>query len=320
VFDAVMVLSFGGPEGPGDVKPFLENVLRGRAVPAGRLEQIATHYMAIGGRSPINAINRELVEALRGAQTRPVYWGNRNWHPFVTDTVAAMRGDGVSRVAVFATSAYSSYSGCCQYIEDLEGARAVVGPGAPELVKLRPFSDHPGFIGPLAEGLRAGLATAGPESPVLMSAHSIPHSQATRCGYESELRTASARVAEKAGLEEGRWQLVFQSRSGPPSQAWLGPDIGDTIAGLPPGPDAVIVVPVGFVSDHMEVVYDLDKQARAVARDRGLRFVRTPTPGTHPAFVAMICDLISEAESGSRECPPECCPARVPGLPLSDTP
>jgi protoporphyrin/coproporphyrin ferrochelatase len=308
VFDAVMVLSFGGPEGPADVVPFLANVLRGRPAPPGRLEQIATHYMQFGGRSPINAINRALVDALGAAQTRPVYWGNRNWRPYVADTVAAMRDDGVSRAAVFATSAYSSYSGCRQYLEDLGRARAAVGPGAPDLVKLRPFSDHPGFIEPLAEGLRAALATTGPDTPVLMSAHSLPVSQAATCTYQSELQVAAARVAGKAAVRAGRWQLVFQSRSGPPSEPWLGPDIGEAITALPSGADAVIVVPIGFVSDHMEVVYDLDEQARAVARDRGLGFVRTPTPGTDPLFVSMICDLIGEAEQDPRYCPPGCCP------------
>jgi ferrochelatase len=298
-FDAVMVLSFGGPDAPADVTPFLQNVLRGRPVPPGRLEEVASHYMEFGGRSPINSINRALVDALRGAQDRPVYWGNRNWHPFVTDTVAAMRDQGVRRAAVFATSAYSSYSGSLQYVEDLEKARAEVGPGAPDLVKLRPFSDHPGFIEPLAAGLLDARTGAGSDPAVLMSAHSLPVSQAATCPYEAELRVAATRVAEHAGLEAGRWRLVYQSRSGPPSVPWLGPDIGDAIRALPPGTETVIVVPIGFVSDHMEVVYDLDRAARVIAESRGLRFVRTPTPGTHPAFVNMICDLITEAEEAS---------------------
>jgi ferrochelatase len=307
-FDAVMVLSFGGPDGPADVMPFLQNVLGGRPVPPGRLAEVASRYMEFGGRSPINSINRDLVGALRLAQPRPVYWGNRNWHPMVTDTVAAMRQDGVRQAAVFATSAYSSYSGCRRYIEDLEQARAAVGPGAPRLVKLRPFSDHPGFIAPLAAGLRLALAGSASTSEVIMSAHSIPVSQAVNCRYETELTAASTRVASQAGLEEGCWKLAFQSRSGPPSQPWLGPDISDAIRALPASADSVVVVPVGFVSDHMEIVYDLDRGAREVAENRGLRFVRSPTPGTHPDFVAMICELIAEMEKGPSECQPGCCP------------
>lgn len=312
-FDAVMVLSFGGPEGPDDVIPFIRNVVRGRPLPPGRLEEIASRYMRFGGRSPINSINRDLLDALRSAQDRPVYWGNRNWHPFVGETVAVMRDEGVRRAAVFATSAYSSFSGCRQYLLDLDQARAGPGSAAPELVKLRPFSDHPGFIGPLAEGLRRAWAGSGPGTRVLMSAHSLPVAQAKACRYEAELRAAARRVAKLGGVEGPAWQLVFQSRSGPPSQPWLEPDIGTAIAGLPTGTDSVIVVPVGFVADHMEVVYDLDIVGREAADQHGLKFSRTPTPGIHPDFVAMICDLIAGAEKAPAPCAPSCCP--VPSRP-----
>ena len=281
--------------------PFLQNVVRGRPVPPERLQRVADQYMRFGGRSPINGHNRALLEALRAhfeaeGRSIPLYWGNRNWNPYVADTLARMRDDGVTRAAVFVTSAYSSYSSCRQYLQDLDRARAEVGPDAPELVKLRPYFNHPGFVAPLAEGLRDALAEAGTDAPVLMSAHSIPTAMAVTCDYEAQLGETAALVAAGAGLPAERWRNVFQSRSGPPTQPWLGPDILETIAELPDGTDSVVVAPIGFVSDHMEVVYDLDTQAAEAAARRGIRFIRSATPGTHPRFVRMAAELMAELE------------------------
>lgn len=325
-FDALLLLSFGGPNGPDDVMPFLENVVRGRAVPPERLQQVASQYMRFGGRSPINEHNRALIASLRTELDRqgrplPVYWGNRNWEPYVADTVARMRDDGVSNAAVFVTSAYSSYSSCRQYQEDLERARAEMGAGAPELVKLRPYFNHPGFVDPLAEGLRRAMSEAGPDASVLMSAHSIPVASAATCDYQRQLEETAGLVAARAGLHAGRWRNVYQSRSGPPSQPWLGPDILDVIADLPEDTASVVVAPIGFVSDHMEVVYDLDTQTAEAAARRGIHLVRSPTPGAHPRFVRMVGELLSEMEDpdaprlglgslGPAPCPclDRCCP------------
>jgi ferrochelatase len=326
-FDAVVVLSFGGPDGPDDVLPFLDNVLRGRPVPPGRLQQIATHYMELGGRSPINEYTRNLVHALSTefaghGRPRPVYWGNRNWRPYLADTVRQMSQDGVQRAVVFATSAYSSYSSCRQYLEDIDGARDEVGRGAPELVKLRPFFNHPGFVGPLAEGLEAARLEAGVRAPVLMTAHSLPEILARTCDYERQLRQTAQLVAEQAGLSSNQWSLVYQSRSGSPDQPWLGPDVVDAIDGLPSPTRSVVVAPIGFVSDHMEVVYDLDIQAAQAASARGIKLIRSATPGVHPHFVHMVCELIDELERPSEvapralgqmgpaqfPCPIGCCP------------
>jgi ferrochelatase len=326
VFDALLLVSFGGPEGPGDVLPFLDNVLRGRPVSRERVHEVAGHYRSFGGVSPINAQNRVLLGALRDAlkdreKNLPVYWGNRNWHPFLADALRQMQADGVRRAAAFATSAYAGYSTCRQYLENLATARAEVGPGAPEIVKLRPFFNHPGFVEPLAAGLRAARAEAGPAAPVLMSAHSIPCVMAATSDYECQLRETARLVAEAAGEPPDRWTLAFQSRSGSPHQPWLEPDINGAIASLPDHPATAIAVPIGFVSDHMEVVYDLDRIATATAAARGIRLLRTPTPGTDPRFVAMILDLVEEAE-GTRPpsfvgglgpaafpCRAGCCPA-----------
>jgi ferrochelatase len=331
-FDAVLLVSFGGPEGPDDVLPFLQNVLWGRSVPPDRMQQVAAHYLEFGGVSPLNDQNRKLVAALRDALAErhrdvPVYWGNRNWHPLLADTVRAMRTDGVRRAAAFVTSAYSGYSSCRQYLEDLARARAAVGADAPELVKLRPYFNHPGFVAPLADGLRAARAQAGPDAPVLMTAHSIPCAMAATCDYERQLAETARLVATLAGETPDRWSLVYQSRSGPPQQPWLEPDINDAIAALPRHPATVIVVPIGFVSDHMEVVYDLDRVAAATAAGCGIRLVRSATPGTDPRFVAMIPDLLEEAEGrrapsflgdtrpATFPCPAGCCPPPHPGRP-----
>jgi ferrochelatase len=333
-YDAILVLSFGGPEGPDEVIPFLENVLRGRDVPRARMEQVAEHYHLFGGVSPINGQNRALIDALRAELAThgphlPVYWGNRNWTPMLADTLGAMRDDGIRHALAFVTSAYSSFSGCRQYLDDLVTARLAV-PGAPVVDKLRVYFDHPGFIEAMADRVRPALAEAGPGAPLLFSAHSIPTGMAEHCDYEVQLRETARLVADAAGRPESDgWDLVFQSRSGPPSQPWLGPDVVDAIEALPVGTAAVVVAPIGFVSDHMEVVFDLDTEAEAAAEARGIRLVRAGTAGTHPAFVTMIRQLIDERLDPTVEkrslsplgpshdvCPPGHCPppARRPSV------
>jgi ferrochelatase len=328
-FDALLLVSFGGPEGPDEVEPFLRNVLRGRNVPEARVRQVAARYLELGGVSPINGHNRALVEALRKELAGrsidlPVYWGNRNWHPYLADTVRTMASDGVRRAAALVTSAYSSYSSCRQYLEDIEQARLTVGDTAPEVVKLRPYFNHPDFVEAFARGLRAARIQAGPDAPVLMSGHSIPADMAAACDYERQLRETARLVSEAAGEAGDGWSLVFQSRSGPPTQPWLGPDVNDALTELPAGVRSVIVVPIGFVSDHMEVVYDLDRIAAGIAAERGVQLVRSATPGGHPGFVGMVCDLIEEASGRAPAaacgdlgpapfpCAPGCCPIRAP--------
>jgi ferrochelatase len=322
--DAILVLSFGGPEGMDDVRPFLRNVLRGRPVPPERIEEVAHHYELFGGVSPINGQNRALVAALRARLAEagpdlPVYWGNRNWQPYLADTLRTMAADGVRRALGFVTSAFSSYSGCRQYLEDVERARAEVGPAAPEVLKLRAFYNHPRFVAANADHVRAALATLGRGARLVFTAHSIPAGMAAGCAYEPQLREAASLVARAAGHE--RWDLAFQSRSGPPSQPWLEPDIGDHLARLADeGARDVVVCPLGFVSDHMEVVFDLDTEAQARARDLGLRMVRTPTASNHPGYVEMVRELIAERLDGTTRatvgdgaalpdaCAPGCCP------------
>ena len=301
-YDALLVLSFGGPEGMDEVLPFLENVLRGKRVPPERVREVARHYELFGGVSPINEQNRRLTAALEALLERegprlPVYWGNRNWHPLLADALRRMSQDGVRRALAFVTSAYSSYSGCRQYLEDIERARAEVGPAAPRVEKLRAFYNHPGFVEPNAENLRAALGRIPPDrrarAHVAFTAHSIPVSMAASCDYEAQLRETCRLVSDAAGVE--RWRLVFQSRSGPPAQPWLEPDIRDHLGELKQaGAEDVIAHPVGFVSDHMEVLYDLDTEARRLARELGFNFVRAATAGTHPTFVRMIRELILE--------------------------
>jgi ferrochelatase len=301
-YDALLVLSFGGPEGPDDVMPFLQRVTRGRNVPRHRLEEVAEHYLHFGGVSPINAQNRALIAALEaelathGPQL-PIYWGNRNWHPFVTDTVRQMRNDGIRRALVFVTSAFSSYSGCRQYREDVIQAVETVGDGAPAFDKLRVFYNHPGFIEPMIELAKAALEQI-PEhrrdrAVVLFSAHSIPLAMARGCAYEAQLREASQLIAEGIGRDDPC--IVYQSRSGSPHVPWLEPDIVEVLDELAArGAQDVVVVPVGFISDHMEILFDLDTEARQRAHDLGLNFVRAGTVGTHPAFIRMIRELIME--------------------------
>ena len=341
-YDAVLLLSFGGPEAPDEVMPFLERVTRGRGVPAERLVEVAEHYLHFGGRSPINDQNREFIAAMRTDFAArgidlPIYWGNRNSEPYLADTVAAMRDDGVERAAVFVTSAYSSYSGCRQYRENLADAVADV-PGAPTLEKLRHYFDHPGFVEANADALLEAWQQVPDEqrsgARVAFVTHSIPLAMEDSSGpdggaYTAQHRAAAAaivgRLAER-GVDVGAWDLVFCSRSGPPQVPWLEPDVNDYVteqhdAGTP----AVVLAPIGFVSDHMEVVFDLDTEAAETAADLGLTMVRAGTAGTHPAFVATVADLLLERASVERGeapakqaasplgpshdvCPAGCCP------------
>jgi protoporphyrin/coproporphyrin ferrochelatase len=302
-YDAFLLLSFGGPEAPADVMPFLENVTRGRGVPPERLASVAEHYHRFGGVSPINGCNRALIEALRPTLDLPIYWGNRNWHPFLPDTVRQMAADGVRRAVCFTTSAYSGYSACRQYREDIARARDAV-PGAPVIDKLRPFFDHPGFIGPFADATVAALAKLPPGSRpganLVFTAHSIPLAQSVTSAYSEQIeeacRLVAGAVADGTG-DDHPWALVWQSRSGPPTQPWLEPDVIDHLTALADaGTRAVVVVPIGFVADHLEVVYDLDTVAAAHAASLGVEMVRAATPGTAPAFVEMVGSLIAERE------------------------
>jgi protoporphyrin/coproporphyrin ferrochelatase len=316
-YDALLVVSFGGPEGPADVLPFLRNVTAGRNVPDSRLAQVAEHYYAFGGVSPINQQCRDLIQAVEkdfeaGGIDLPVYWGNRNWQPYLADTLATMAADGVGRALAFATSAYSSYSSCRQYLDDIARARAQVGPAAPDVDKISPYFSHPGFV----ESFVAAAATAveslpGPvqaDADLVFTAHSIPLAMAERSGPAGG--AYPAQLAEVAGLVAGRlevtrpWRLAYSSRSGPPSQPWLVPDVNNCLAELAAaGSRAVVVVPIGFVSDHMEVRFDLDVEAAQTAARLGLPFARAATPGTSPRFVAMIADLVRQCQSD--QCQPQ---------------
>lgn len=338
-YDAVLLLSFGGPEKPEDVIPFLENVLRGRDVPHERMLEVAEHYYHFGGKSPINDQNRLLIASLQSELSRtgpnlPVYWGNRNWHPFLADTLRQMRADGVKRALAFVTSVFSSYSGCRQYLEDIQRARAEVGPDAPYVGKLRSFYNHPLFIEAQSDEVRAALEQVPAErrqaAEVMFSAHSVPVSMAESSDYEKQLNESCRLVAERLNI--GHWRLVYQSRSGPPHQAWLAPDITQVLSELASGTD-VVIVPIGFISDHMEVLYDLDTEARQICEARGVRMLRAPTVGVHPSFVKMIRELIGErlgqcparalGQYGPHhaECEEGCCPApaRRPNSARSDS-
>lgn len=307
-FDALLVLSFGGPEGPDDVRPFLENVTRGRTVPPHRLDEVATHYLHFGGVSPINRLNRELIDAVRAELVRtgvdlPVYFGNRNWHPMVEDTVDRMTADGVRRALVFATSAWGGYSGNDQYNEDIVRARRAAD--APELVKMRQFYDHPLFVAATADAVRAACRELGERpSRLVFTAHSIPVAADEKPGedgrphwYSRQVAEAARLVAEAAGA--GAHDLVWQSRSGPARVPWLDPDIVDHLGDLAAkGTGAVVVSPVGFVSDHLEVVWDLDVEAREKAAELGIAFARASTAGTDPRFAEMIVELVREHTEG----------------------
>jgi protoporphyrin/coproporphyrin ferrochelatase len=355
-YDAVLVVSFGGPEGMADVLPFLENVLRGKNVPRERMLEVAEHYRQFGGLSPLNAQNRSLIAALE-AELRasgimlPIYWGNRNWHPLLPDTLRKMAADGIRRALAFVTSAYSSYSSCRQYLENIEQAREEVGPSAPQVDKLRAFFNHPGFIEPQIERAREALERISRErrdaAKIVFTAHSIPSAMAAGCAYEAQLGEASRLVADGMGSgvffgsqsdpdfraasrteKDSRplrrqWDLAFQSRSGPPSQSWLEPDIREWLrAAKANGAADVVIVPIGFISDHVEVIYDLDIEARGVCEALGINMVRAATVGTHPRFIRMIRELIVERIESVAErpalgtlgpghdvCPADCCPS-----------
>lgn len=331
-FDALLVLSFGGPEGPDDVRPFLENVTRGRGVPARRLDEVAQHYMQFGGVSPINQLNRELIArvedelAARGVAL-PVYFGNRNWHPLVEDTVTAMAADGVGRALVFATSGYGGYSACRQYHEDIARARASVGPNAPHLVKLPHFFDHPLFIKINTDAVVAALRSVGEPARVVFTAHSVPVVADEVAGppagggrlYSRQVHRASELAAAAAGVTG--YDVVWQSRSGPPSMPWLEPDVVDHLQTLADaGEHAVVVSPIGFIADHLEVVWDLDTEAKQRAQELGLTFTRAATAGSDPRFAGLVVDLVQEAMDGApptqgavdgTPCVPGCCGARA---------
>jgi len=337
-YDALLVLSFGGPEGPDDVRPFLHNVTAGRNVPAARLDEVAEHYLHFDGVSPINAQNRALIAALETelrehGPNLPIYFGNRNWHPYVTDTIRQMREDGVSRALVFVTSALSSYSGCRQYREDVIRALDTLETDEPGFDKLRVFYNHPGFIEPMISQTQAALDTITPErrstTRLIFTAHSIPLSMARHCAYELQLREASRLVAEGVGFTDH--VIAYQSRSGPPQVPWLEPDILDVLESeRDNGTTDVLVVPIGFISDHMEVLFDLDTEAKEKATDLGINLVRVGTVGTDPRFVQMIRELIVERMTADPErpalgsrgpnhdiCPLNCCLIGSTGRPTS---
>lgn len=295
-YDALLIVSFGGPEKRDDVIPFLENVLRGRNVPRERMLEVAEHYYHFDGHSPINDQNRALIDALRPVVKMPIYWGNRNWHPMLADTMRQMRDDGVKSAVAFVTSAFGSYSGCRQYIEDIERARAAVE-GAPQIFKIRPFSAHPKFIQAMTDRVREALREL-PQGRLVFTAHSVPVSMAESSPYVGELERACAAVAGNA-----LWKLVYQSRSGPPTQPWLEPDIGAYLREIR---SDVIVVPIGFLSDHMEVLYDLDTEARAICDQLGVKMVRAGTVGTHPAMIEMIAEMVVQDQA---PCAEGCCAA-----------
>lgn len=301
-YDALLFVSFGGPDGRDDVIPFLENVLRGKPVPRARMLEVAEHYYHFGGKSPINEQNLALIEAIKAELVRqeislPIYFGNRNWAPYLKDTMQQMKDDGMKKALAFFTSGFSSYSSCRQYRENIAKAQKEVGEDAPAIDLLRKFYNHPGFIEAISDLTQAKLAELSPtglaHNKVLFVAHSIPESMADHSRYEEQLKESSRLIAEASELCD--WEMVYQSRSGPPTQPWLEPDICDRIEALPgEGYKAVTVIPVGFVSDHMEILFDLDTEAVEKAQEVGLEMARVPTVGTHPKFVEMIVELIRE--------------------------
>jgi protoporphyrin/coproporphyrin ferrochelatase len=330
-YDALLLVSFGGPESNEEVLPFLENVLRGKNVPRERMLAVAEHYYHFDGKSPINEQNRQLIAALQSELRQhgpdlPIYWGNRNWHPLLPDTLEQMKQDGVRRALAFMTSAFSSYSGCRQYRENVAQAQARVGLGVPDIDKLRVFYNHPGFVQAMADRVNTALRELPEQlrtrALVVYSAHSIPLSMAQFCNYEKQLNESARLISEQIGRAGD--PVVFQSRSGPPTQPWLEPDVLDYLRlvkqrDLAP---AVVVAPLGFISDHMEVLYDLDTEAKSLCGELQLPMIRAGTVGTHPRFVSMIRELIVERMNGSSDraalgilgpshdvCPDDCCPA-----------
>jgi ferrochelatase len=308
-FDAVLLLSFGGPEGPEQVRPFLENVTRGRDVPAERLDHVAEHYLHFGGVSPINQINRALIAQLRLELVQrgldlPVYFGNRNWEPYVEEAVTTMRDNGIRRAAVFTTSAWSGYSSCTQYVEDIARARRAAGPDAPQLVKLRPYFDHPLFVEMFADAISAAADTLPAElradARLVFTAHSVPVAADQRFGpqlYSRQVAYATRLVGAAAGYAD--YDLVWQSRSGPPQVPWLEPDVADHVTMLASaGTQAVIVCPIGFVADHIEVVWDLDHELRSQAEAAGMAFARATTPNADRRFARLAAGFIDELRYG----------------------
>ena len=329
-YDAILVVSFGGPEGHDDVIPFLENVLRGRNVPRERMLAVAEHYYHFDGKSPINQQTRELIAALKDELAQqgpklPVYWGNRNWHPMLADTLRQMKTDGITRALAFVTSAYSSYSGCRQYREDIARAQAEVGEGAPKVDKLRAFFNHPGFLGATEDRLTEALARLPADArhnvQVVYVAHSIPISMANTSDYVKQLEEVRRLSSEAIAVTHDA--LVYQSRSGAPGQPWLEPDILDHLREVKEKnlASAVVIAPISFISDHMEVLYDLDIEAKQLCESLGLPMARAKTVGVHPKFIAMIRELILERTEGAERrafgtlgprgdvCAEDCCPA-----------
>lgn len=334
-YDAILVVSFGGPESKEDVIPFLENVLRGRNVPRERMLAVAEHYYHFEGKSPINQQTRELIAAIKDELAQhgpnlPVYWGNRNWHPMLADTLRQMKQDGIKRALAFVTSAYSSYSGCRQYREDIARAQAEVE-GAPQIEKIRPFFNHPGFIEATEDRLRDAITEIPQDArtnlQVVYVAHSIPLSMATTSDYVRQLEDVRKLVSDGIGIKNDA--LVYQSRSGAPGQPWLEPDILDYLRDVKTkNLSAVVVAPISFISDHMEVLYDLDIEARQLCESLNLSIARAKTVGVHPKFIAMIRELILERTAGAERralgslgprediCAEDCCPApQRPGRP-----
>lgn len=330
-YDALLLVSFGGPESREEVIPFLENVLRGRNIPRERMLAVAEHYYHFDGKSPINQQTRELIAAIKDELAHhgpklPVYWGNRNWHPMLADTLREMQQNGIRRALAFVTSAYSSYSGCRQYREDIARAQNEVGSGAPEVDKLRVFFNHPGFIAATEDRLRDAIAQvpdhARQNIQIVYTAHSIPMSMANTSDYVRQLEEVRRLISERVGI--GNHALVYQSRSGAPGQPWLEPDILDYLRGGKQQnlASAVVLAPISFISDHMEVLYDLDIEARQLCQSLSLPMVRAKTVGIHPKFTAMIRELILERTQPGTErralgslgvrgdvCAEDCCPA-----------
>lgn len=340
-YDALILISFGGPEGPDDVMPFLENVLRGKNVPRERMLEVSEHYNHFGGVSPINQQNRELLAAIKKELADhdidlPVYWGNRNWHPMIPDALREMKADGKRKALAFFTSAYSCYSGCRQYRENIIEARQEIGDDAPTVDKIRMFFNHPLYIDATVSRMMDAFANV-PEARksktrFIFTAHSIPMSMAENCAYEKQLTEACRLAMEKIG--DYTWDLVFQSRSGPPQQPWLEPDVCDFIEQIndaSPELKDIVMMPIGFVSDHMEVLFDLDTEAKEACEERGIELHRAATVGVHPDFIAMIRELIVERAYGTEKraigcmpanhdvCPKDCCTYDPPKRPARPT-
>lgn len=340
-FDALIVISFGGPEGQDDVMPFLENVLRGKNVPRERMLEVSEHYKHFGGVSPINEQNRELIAAIKKELANhdidlPIYWGNRNWHPMIPDALEEMKKDGVQCALAFFTSAYSCYSGCRQYRENIMVAQDQMGPGFPEVHKIRMFFNHPLYTAATVDRVNEAFekipADRRDKTRFVFTAHSIPMSMADNCKYATQLNEACRLVMEQIGDHD--WDLVYQSRSGPPSQPWLEPDICDHLESIKETTDVqdVVVMPIGFVSDHMEVLFDLDTEAQEICEKIGLNMERAKTVGVHPQFISMVRELILERTDGTEKraiglmppnhdvCPKDCCtydPPKRPARPAA---